>query len=74
MELFKNASDDQVALAICFGGFVFSMAILYVSYHLGRLTNSTLKHDLDRQSELAFRRQNASSDSATEPVRRDRAA
>ena len=37
-ELFQNASDDQVALTICFAAMAVSGLIMYFSYHVGVLT------------------------------------
>jgi hypothetical protein len=37
-DLVHQASDDQVALAICFGAVAFCGLIMYFSHHVGRLT------------------------------------
>lgn len=36
-DLFQNASDDQVALTLCFAAVVVSGLIMYFSYHVGVL-------------------------------------
>lgn len=61
MNLFQNASDDQVALIGCLVALAGSMALMYVSYFVGpasRQTNSgepadTTQMFRNRSSELA---------------------
>lgn len=36
MDLFNNASDDQIALMACAGMLLFSGGLMYVSFFIGR--------------------------------------
>ncbi|MFN0056457.1 MAG: hypothetical protein ACKV0T_30285 [Planctomycetales bacterium] len=40
-----QASDDQVALAICLGAVAFCGLIMYFSHHVGRLTGHIRLHE-----------------------------
>jgi hypothetical protein len=44
-DLIHLASDDQLALAICFGAVVVSGLIMHFSLHVGRLTGRVRLHD-----------------------------
>jgi len=37
MDLFQNASDDQIALAGCLAALLFSGGLMYLSFFVGRL-------------------------------------
>lgn len=43
-DLLHHASDDQLALAICFGAVVVSGLIMHFSHHVGRLTGRVRIH------------------------------
>ncbi|MDA1162266.1 MAG: hypothetical protein O3B13_04110 [Planctomycetota bacterium] len=45
MELFNNASDDQIALMGCAAALLFSGGLMYVSFFVGRL-----RHDVETTS------------------------
>jgi hypothetical protein len=38
--MLRQASDDQMALAFCFGALVISAAVMHFSFYLGRKTQS----------------------------------
>lgn len=40
-ELIRSASDDQVALTICFSAVAFCGMIMYFSHYVGRLSGRT---------------------------------
>ena len=44
-ELLRQATDDQIAIAICAGGLFVSGLIMYFSYHVGQLTTRVRLHD-----------------------------
>jgi len=44
-EILHQASDDQLALAICFGAVLVSGLIMHFSHHVGRLTGRVRLHD-----------------------------
>ena len=49
-----QASDDQIALAICFGAVVVSGLIMHFSLHVGRLTGRIRLHQTPEQGELVL--------------------
>jgi hypothetical protein len=51
-EFLHQASDDSIALAICFGAVAVSGLIMYFSHHVGRLTGRIRLHETAPQSEL----------------------
>jgi hypothetical protein len=53
-EIMHQASDDQIALAICFGAVVVSGLIMHFSLHVGRLTGRIRLHQRPEQSELVL--------------------
>lgn len=44
-EILHQASDDQLALAICFGAVACCGLIMYFSHHVGRLTGHIRLHE-----------------------------
>lgn len=44
-DLLHQASDDQMALAICFSAVAACGLIMYFSHHVGRLTGHIRLHD-----------------------------
>ena len=44
-DILHSASDDQLALAICFGAVVVSGLIMHFSHHVGRLTGRVRIHE-----------------------------
>ena len=74
-ELLHQASDDQLALAICFGAVVVSGLIMHFSYAVGRWTGRIRLHETPGQAELALHDlESAQTRIPAEPARRDRAA
>jgi hypothetical protein len=51
-EFLHQASDDSVALAICFGAVAVSGLIMYFSHHVGRLTGRVRLHETSPRSDL----------------------
>jgi hypothetical protein len=51
-EIVYQASDDQIALAICFGAVVVSGVIMHFSLHLGRLSGRIWLHQAPEQKKL----------------------
>ena len=51
-EILHQASDDQIALAICFGAVVVSGLIMHFSLHVGRLTGRIGLHQTSEQGEF----------------------
>lgn len=66
--LFQNASDDQMALALCAAAFVFSGLVMYFSHHVGRYAQRVRLHDETKLAELEARRHDA-----VEPARKQAA-
>jgi hypothetical protein len=64
-ELFRHATDDQLALAFCFGGVFVSGMIMYFSFHVGQFT---------QKSRLGETLPQAKPQIAAEPIRRRDAA
>lgn len=54
MNLFQNASDDQVALIGCLVALVGSMALMYVSYFAGPAARRASTEDHPRNSTRLF--------------------
>jgi hypothetical protein len=66
-ELIQSASDDQVALAICFAAVTFCGLVMYFSHYVGRLSGRagssqqrTLPLTANAARPLESRRQSAS--------------
>jgi hypothetical protein len=72
-ELLQNASDDQVALAICCGAFLVSGLVMYFSIHVGRLTGS-LPNEGDETKRVGLQTQVRHQMAIHETAVRDRAA
>jgi hypothetical protein len=53
-EILHQASDDQLALAICFGAVVVSGLIMHFSLHVGRLTGRIRLHQTPEQGQLVL--------------------
>ena len=53
-EIMHQASDDQIALAICFGAVVVSGLIMHFSLHVGRLTGRIRLHQTPEQGQLVL--------------------
>ncbi len=53
-EILHQASDDQIALAICFGAVVVSGLIMHFSLHVGRLTGRIRLHQSPEQGQLVL--------------------
>lgn len=51
-EILHQASDDQIALAICFGAVAVSGLIMHFSLHVGRLTGRIRVRQAPQQGEL----------------------
>ncbi|MBI3864577.1 MAG: hypothetical protein HY290_22065 [Planctomycetia bacterium] len=51
-EILRHASDDQIALAICFGAVVVSGLIMHFSIHVGRMTGRVRLHQTPEQGGL----------------------
>ncbi len=49
-EILHQASDDQIALAVCFGAVVVSGLIMHFSHHVGRMTGRIRLHETTAQS------------------------
>ena len=53
-DFLHQASDDQIALALCFGAVLVSGLIMHFSYHVGRLTGRIRLHETPDQSGLVL--------------------
>jgi hypothetical protein len=53
--MFQHASDDQIALTICFGAVLVSGAVMYFSAYIGELTRKVKVGDPETQSRLTAR-------------------
>jgi len=53
--MFQHASDDQIALTICFGAILVSGAVMYFSAYIGELTRKVKVGDVEQQARLASR-------------------
>lgn len=53
-ELIQQASDDQLALAICLGAVAASGLIMYFSHHVGRLTGHIRLEERPARPELSI--------------------
>ncbi len=74
-EFLHQASDDQLALAICFGAVLVSGLIMHFSHHLGRLTGRIRLHETPEHSGLMLHEaQPLHSLQPAEPAVRERAA
>jgi hypothetical protein len=74
-EFIHQASDDQIALAICFGAVLFSGLVMYFSLHLGRLTGRNPLHETaERSTVLLQNAQPAASHQSADSTTRERAA
>ncbi len=74
-EFIHQASDDQIALAICFGAVVFSGLVMHFSLHLGRLTGRIRLHESPDQSTVLLQAAHAAaSRQPADSTARERAA
>jgi hypothetical protein len=74
-ELIRQASDDQLALAICLGAVSVCGLIMYFSHHVGKLTGHIRLHDASGKSDQTAQADQILSPIVLEqPVRRDKAA
>lgn len=74
-EFIHQASDDQIALAVCLGAVVVSGLVMHFSYHVGRLTGRIRLHEIADQTGLALNEaQSANSRQPLETAARERAA
>jgi len=74
-EFLHQASDDQIALAICFGAVLVSGLIMHFSQHVGRLTGRIQLHQTpDHAGLLLPKAQAVHSLQPAEPAVRERAA
>jgi hypothetical protein len=74
-DFIHQASDDSVALAICFGAVAVSGLIMYFSHHVGRLTGRIRLHDTAPETQLLVAElQPAHLRQPVEPAVRERAA
>ncbi len=71
-ELLHQASDDQMALAICCGAVVCCGLIMFFSHHVGRLTGHIRMHEAGGESAQALSR--APRPAVVSNVMHDRAA
>lgn len=53
-EFLHQASDDQLALAICFGAVAVSGLIMHFSFNVGRWTGRIRLHETPDQTALAL--------------------
>ena len=51
-DILRQASDDQIALAICFGAVVVSGLIMHFSIHVGRMTGRVRLHQTPEQGNI----------------------
>ena len=74
-EFLHQASDDQIALALCFGAVLVAGLIMHFSHHVGRLTGRVRLHETPDQSGLFLHdAQAAHSLQPADPAVRERAA
>ncbi len=74
-EFIHQASDDQIALAVCFGAVLVSGLIMHFSHHLGQLTGRVRLHEMPDQSALLLKgAQPVVSRHSAEAAARERAA
>ena len=74
-EFLHQASDDQVALAICFGAVVASGLVMHFSHYVGRLTGRIRLHETSGGAgEMILQPQSAHAPYAEETSTRERAA
>ena len=74
-EFLHQASDDQIALALCFGAVLVSGLIMHFSHHVGRLTGRIRLHETPSRSGLLLHdAHSAHSFQPAEPAIRERAA
>ncbi len=53
-DFLHQASDDQIALALCFGAVLVSGLIMHFSHHVGRLTGRIRLHETPDQLGLVL--------------------
>lgn len=74
-DFLHQASDDQIALALCIGTVVVSGMIMHFSHHVGRLTGRIRLHEsTDQQGILLSEMQPSHSRLPAEAAHRERAA
>lgn len=74
-EILHQASDDQIALAICFAAVVVSGLIMHFSLHVGRLTGRIRLHQTPELGEFMLQEARAGhSKLAPQEAARERAA
>ncbi len=74
-EFIHQASDDQLALAICLGAVLVSGLVMHFSHHVGRLTGRIRLHEIADQTGRALpEAQSAESRQTLETATRERAA
>lgn len=74
-DILRQASDDQIALIICFGAVVVSGLIMHFSIHVGRLTGRVRLHQTPEQGGILLPEiQSIQARRAEEIAARDRAA
>ena len=74
-EFIHQASDDQIALAVCFGAVLVSGLIMHFSHHLGQLTGRIRLHETPDQSAMLLHgAQPVPSRQSAEAAARERAA
>jgi len=74
-EFLHQASDDQLALAICFGAVAVSGLIMHFSYNVGRWTGRIRLHETPGHSQVTIADvQPIEPRIPAEPARRDKAA
>lgn len=74
-EFLHQASDDQIALALCFGAVLVSGLIMHFSHHLGRLTGRIRLHETPGHDGVLLQKaQPVHSRQASEAAVRERAA
>ena len=74
-DLIQQASDDQLALAICLGAVSFCGLVMYFSHHVGKLTGHIRLHDASGNSVQSSQADQILSPIVLEqPVRREKAA
>jgi hypothetical protein len=74
-EFIHQASDDQIALAICFGAVLVSGLVMHFSLHLGQLTGRIRLHETPDQSAVLLQgAQPVASRQSADSTARERAA
>jgi hypothetical protein len=74
-EFLHQASDDQIALALCFGAVLVSGLIMHFSHHVGRMTGRIRLHETPDQAGLSLHEaRSAHSVRPAQPAVRERAA